>query len=267
MLPFFLLWITVSLLYIGLAGLSGNDRVVRLGRLGWLGWLLPLGLHGAGWLDNSQNGIGMGQALSGMAWLSVLMWWLNAWRYPVRALALPLGVGAALLAPLAAWQTHGAPTLPTAWPTLLHVALSLLSVAFLTLATLQALALLWLEKQLKKPRQQTDHWPLNASSLPPLQVMEHLMFQWLTVGFVALSLALLMGLLFVHNFLAQHLLHKALLSLLTWLIYAYLLWQRFRQGLRGRAAIHRTVWAYGLLMLAYVGSKWVLETLLGRHWG
>ena len=98
--------------------------------------------------------------------------------------------------------------------------------------------------------------------LPPLTAMESLLFQMIGFGFVLLTLALLTGFLFLEDLFAQQLVHKTFLSLLAWLLFAILLFGRYRFGWRGRTAIRWTLGGFVLLMLAYFGSKFVLELVL-----
>jgi len=100
--------------------------------------------------------------------------------------------------------------------------------------------------------------------LPPLQVMETLLFQLIITGFVLLTLSLLSGAIFVENMFAQHLAHKTLLSSLAWLVFAGLLWGRWQYGWRGRIVLQWTLTGFMVLMLAYLGSKLVLELILQR---
>jgi ABC-type uncharacterized transport system permease subunit len=101
-------------------------------------------------------------------------------------------------------------------------------------------------------------------TLPPLQTMESLLFEMITAGFVLLTLALLSGFAFLENMLAQHLVHKTVLSILAWLMFGGLLIGRFRKGWRGRTAIGWTLGGFVVLILAYFGSKAVLELVLQR---
>jgi len=98
-----------------------------------------------------------------------------------------------------------------------------------------------------------------------LQTMEKLLFQLIATGFVLLSLSLLSGFLFVENLFAQHLVHKTVLSILAWLVFGILLVGRIKQGWRGQTAIRWTLGGFASLMLAYFGSKIVLEWVLNRH--
>ena len=89
----------------------------------------------------------------------------------------------------------------------------------------------------------------------------------LAAGFAALTVALFTGLVFVYDLKAQHLSHKLWLSVLAWTLFAILLIGRARYGWRGRTAARFTVGGFLALSLAYLGSKFVLEVVLGRHWG
>jgi ABC-type uncharacterized transport system permease subunit len=61
--------------------------------------------------------------------------------------------------------------------------------------------------------------------------------------------------------------HKVVLAIVAWLLFGMLLLGRLRFGWRGRRALRWALSGYALLALAYFGSKLVLETVLGRHWG
>lgn len=96
--------------------------------------------------------------------------------------------------------------------------------------------------------------------------MERALFQLIGIGFVLLSASLLTGIGFIKDWLAQHLAHKTVLSVSAWLIFGGLLLSRWKVGLRGRQATHWTLVGYAVLLLAYFGSKVVLETLMNTHW-
>jgi ABC-type uncharacterized transport system permease subunit len=141
----------------------------------------------------------------------------------------------------------------------LHILISLLAFSLLSIAVLQALLLAIQDRHLH------NHHPGGLiRALPPLQLMENLLFQLITVGFLLLSLALLTGFIFLDDIFAQHLVHKTVLSCTAWLIFAVLLWGRWQFGWRGRIAIRWTLWGGILLMFAYFGSKLVLELILHR---
>ena len=144
------------------------------------------------------------------------------------------------------------------WRLMLHAWLALLAYATLAVAALLAL-MLWLQERGLRHR----HVPGWLGVLPPLTQLETLLFRSLGVAFALLSAALLTGVLFVEDMLAQHLWHKTVLSLLSWAVLAALLFGRWRWGWRGPRAVKLTLTAMGLLLLAYFGSKYVLG-MLGR---
>jgi len=100
--------------------------------------------------------------------------------------------------------------------------------------------------------------------LPPLQTMESLLFELLWAGQILLTLSILSGAIFIESLFAQHLVHKTTFSILSWVIYAVLLWGRHALGWRGNVAIRWTLCGFAALMLAYFGSKLVLEVILQR---
>src|SRR5690606_33921512 len=120
--------------------------------------------------------------------------------------------------------------------------------------------MLWLQE--RALRQRAFNTWLRA--LPALSELETLLFRTIAVGFGLLSLTLLTGVLFVEDFLSQHLVHKSVLSMRSWLLFGGLLLGRWRYGWRRVRAAHWTLTAMALLLLASFGSKLVLELLLGR---
>lgn len=140
-----------------------------------------------------------------------------------------------------------------------HILLSLFAYSILGLAALQALLLAVQDRQLHNRRPGGF-----IRTLPPLQTMEALLFQMIGFGFFMLTLALVTGGIFLEDIFAQHLVHKTVLSILAWGVFATLLWGRWQFGWRGRVAIRWTVGGFGFLLLAYFGSKFVLELILNR---
>jgi len=98
--------------------------------------------------------------------------------------------------------------------------------------------------------------------LPPLHDMEILLFQFLGFGFVCLSVSLLTGFFYLDDIFSQRLVHKTVLSIAGWVILGVLLFGRLRFGWRGTIAIRWTLVAFVFLMLAFFGSKLVLEFIL-----
>lgn len=140
-----------------------------------------------------------------------------------------------------------------------HIILSLSAYAVLLMATIHAI-LLWLQNRELKKKQKR----LWVNLLPSVQAMESLLFDFIVIGFVTLTSALTVGFLTVENFLGQHLAHKTFFSLLSWLVYGVLLWGHFKLGWRGQKAIRFTLIGFALLALGFIGSKFVLEMILGR---
>ncbi|MGQ0656846.1 MAG: cytochrome C assembly family protein [Chromatiales bacterium] len=141
----------------------------------------------------------------------------------------------------------------------LHIALSLLAYSVLTIAALQAVLVAVADYQLRHRR------PVKVmQALPPLATMETLLFQLIRVGLFLLSLGLVIGFLSVENLFAQHLVHKTVLSLSAWLVFAFLLWGRHYRGWRGRIAVRYTLSGFVLLALGFFGSEIVLQLILHR---
>ena len=100
--------------------------------------------------------------------------------------------------------------------------------------------------------------------LPPLQTIETLLFQFITIGWLILTIALVSGGIYIEDFFSQHLAHKTILSLLSWLLFGLLLLGRHRYGWRGSLAVKWTITAFITLVLAYFGTHFVLEIILKR---
>jgi len=141
----------------------------------------------------------------------------------------------------------------------LHAWCAVLAYATLAVAALLAV-MLWLQE--RALRRRDFHTWLRV--LPPLTELETLLFRTIAVGFVLLTATLLTGWLFVDDLFAQHLVHKTVLSMLSWLAFGALLLGRWRYGWRGAVAVRWTLVAMALLVLAFFGSKFVLELVLQR---
>ncbi len=138
-----------------------------------------------------------------------------------------------------------------------HILLSILAYSLLIIATLQALLLAFQNHQIKH-----KHPRGLVQLLPPLQTMESLLFELLWLGETFLLAAIITGLVYIDDLFAQHLAHKTVFTLVAFTIYAILLWGRFKLGWRGTTAIRWTLGGFAALMLAYFGSKMVLEFLI-----
>lgn len=140
-----------------------------------------------------------------------------------------------------------------------HILSSIIAFSLLTIAAFQALLLAVQNNQLK------SHKPGRLMlAFPPLQAMESLLFQMISTGLLFLSISLLSGFIFIEDLFAQHLAHKTLLSIVAWIIFSSLLIGRKRYGWRGKTAIRWTLYGFLSLLLAYFGSKLVLELILKK---
>ncbi|WP_250163074.1 cytochrome c biogenesis protein CcsA [Psychrobacter sp. WY6] len=139
-----------------------------------------------------------------------------------------------------------------------HILLSLAAYCVLLMAAVQAL---FLRLQIRELKHHSIHrfW---VNKLPSLQSMESLLFDMLLVGFVLLSIALGIGFIYVKDLMAQHIVHKTVFSLLSWLLFGALLVGNWRAGWRGKRAANMTIYAFILLAIGFVGSKFVLEMLI-----
>ncbi|CAA0084476.1 Inner membrane protein YpjD [BD1-7 clade bacterium] len=142
---------------------------------------------------------------------------------------------------------------------IIHIVLSILSYSILTLAAVQAVLLAAQEQQL---RQHSFNGLFRY--LPPLMTMERLLFEMLLLGFILLTLGIGSGFLFIEDMFAQHLLHKTVLSIIAWCVFATLLIGHHRRGWRGITAAKWTLAGFFALMLAYFGSKFALEVILQK---
>lgn len=158
---------------------------------------------------------------------------------------------------LVAYRLHGhSPSAPLDWRLQLHAWLALLAYATLGIAALLAL-MLWAQERALR-RREFHRW---LRALPPLTELETLLFRTIAVGFALLTVTLLTGTLFVEDLLSQKLVHKTVLSVLSWLVFGGLLFGRWRYGWRGNKAISWTLTAMALLLLAFFGSKAVIELM------
>ena len=169
----------------------------------------------------------------------------------------------AALALLLEWGVSGrAVTLDETSPgTLVHIVSSVVAFGVLSIAAVYAVSIALCDHFLRN-----HHLNHLVTALPPLESLERLLFQLIGAGFVLLSISLGSGLVYVNDLFAQHLAHKTTLSILAWLLFGVLLLGRLRYGWRGRYAVRLTLAGIVLLLLAYFGSKFILENLLGRSW-
>jgi ABC-type uncharacterized transport system permease subunit len=218
-------------------------------------------LHGAIF---GEGGIylGVGNAISLILWLTVLIYGLGSYFYRLdgmHALVLPAAAVAVLL-PIAFPATRAlANTETLAFKA--HLLISMLAYSLFTIASLHVLLMAILEKRLH-----AGALPERLGAMPPLLTLETLLFRIITAGFVLLTLTIASGVLFSEALFGKpaRFNHKTVFAVLSWLIFAALLGGRWLRGWRGRTAVRWTLAGFLMLVLAYIGSKFVLEVLLGR---
>jgi len=241
----------------GIQSPTGKRLMVSLGSVGLI-------LHAIVLYHNVFNpaGVNLGffNALSLLSGIIVLLLVIAATSEPVENLGIaifPLA-GIAVVLELI-FPSHRILTESEAIKLDAHILISILAYSVLSIAAVQAILLAIQNKQLH------DRRILGfVRALPPLETMETLMFQMIGLGFILMTLSLVTGMLYLKDMFAQHLAHKTILSITAWLVYAILLWGRWRHGWRGKTAIRWTLGGFASLLLAYFGSKLVLELILKR---
>lgn len=138
----------------------------------------------------------------------------------------------------------------------IHIFLSITAYSFLFLTFLQSLFLKFQANHLHTKNN------LKLSNLPPLETMEKLLFQLLNIGFILLTFSLITGFIFLEDLFAQHLIHKTVLSLLSWVLFLIIFIGHKKLGWRNNMVNKSIQIGFLLLLLAYFGSKFVLEKLL-----
>jgi len=142
---------------------------------------------------------------------------------------------------------------------LAHVLSSIFAYSLLLMAACQALILLAQSRFLNS---KASIGVLRL--LPPLETMEHSLFGLLKAGVALLTLSIISGFVFLEDMFAQHVVHHTALSLASWLIFVALLFGRRYLGWRGRVAIRWTLFGFVLLLVAYFGSKLVMEVIIAN---
>ncbi|MGD4317711.1 cytochrome c biogenesis protein CcsA, partial [Xanthomonas citri pv. citri] len=194
-------------------------------------------------------------------WFMLLFYWgfcLYRQILPLGILATPLAFLGMMIGFFGDAPDH---PLSTISPILqAHIIMSLAAYSVLFMA---AIAAIMLRLQISELKRQTFHrvW---VDKLPSLQSMEALLFDMITVGFGLWSISLLLGFIDTTNLLAQHLVHKTVFSLLSWLVFGALLVGHWRFGWRGQRAANMTLYGVILLGLAFIGTKFVLELILNK---
>ncbi len=228
--------------------------------------LAPFALH-SGLLWASMFGadglyLGVGNALSLILWLTVLIYGLGSLFYRLdglHALVLPAAAVAVVL-PAAFPAGHALANTQT-WEFTAHLLISMLAYSLFTIASLHVMLMAIIERRLH-----SGALPPALRNMPPLLTMEALLFRIIAAGFVLLTLTILSGVLFSEELFGKpaRFSHKTVFGVISWLIFGALLAGRLFYGWRGRTAVRWTLAGFFALVLAYIGSKFVLEVILGR---
>lgn len=205
---------------------------------------------------------GVGHALAAVVWLMLTIYWTCSFFYRVEGLQL-------FMMPLASLTLAFAMLFPGNHVVqnylnpafVLHIVVSMLAYSLFAIGAMLAILMLLLERALHRRRSTR-----LLSQLPPLLSLEKMMFQVLSVGFWLLSATLITGVMFSEEVLGRPaaFTHKTVFGVISWLLFGGLLLGRKRYGWRGRIAIRWTLAGFVALMLAYIGSKIVLELILHR---
>jgi ABC-type uncharacterized transport system permease subunit len=219
---------------------------------------------GSGWR------LGFAAVLSATLWIGILVLWIEGLSVRVqslRRLVLPIAALASAL-PLAfpGADLSGQAARPLFVP---HLVVGTLAYGVLALAALHAVLMMATERALHggggaAPGSRIARF---LEDVPPLLVLERILFRFIAVGFAFLSLTALSGLLFSEELFGRPFVadHKSVFSLIAWGVFAVLLVGRWLWGWRGRTALRLTLGGFAFLLLAYVGSRFVLEVVLGRR--
>jgi ABC-type uncharacterized transport system permease subunit len=220
-------------------------------------WLLHLGAIAATWFAQPLR-FGFAPALSVTAWLVLTVYAVETQVFPqLRARWALAGLGS--LAVLLAVFFPGAPLHTLASPWLpLHLALGVASYGLFAAAAVHGWLMMRAEHAIRAGA--------DANAGLPLLTLERLTFRFAGAGFVLLSATLLAGLFFSETLYGRplHFDHKTVFSILAWIVFAWLLLGRLRFGWRGRKAVRVLYVGSILLLLGYVGSRFVLEVILKR---
>ncbi len=255
------LWLVTSALRATSAPISHGQHSAGI-LMATLGWLLHGYLLCRNVFRNPALALDMADAASLIGWLIVAIALIRTWRHPrfagiVGGLLLCAGITAAFTN-----DGNGFTSSQTGWQLTAHVLIAVVAYSLIAVGAVLATGLYVLDRRLRSHR--SLGW---MQTLPSVEALEAGMFQAVSTGFALLTLTLFSGFVFVQDLFAQHLAHKVALSCLAWVILGVLLLGRWRFGWRGRIAARWALSGFVLLGLAYFGSKFVLEVMLGKHWG
>ena len=214
-------------------------------------------------LSLSAGRFGFGPAVSVMAWLVLSVYAVESYLYPrirsIRVFALlgAAAVGLGVLFPGALLGPKSSGWLP------LHGALGIAAYGMLGAATVHAWLLCRIDLQMR-----SASLSMEGDQGLPLMTIERLMMAFSLVAFALLTATLAAGWLFGKELYGSDKAwfwnHKTVFSILAWTVMAVLLLGRRFGGWRGKQAARLIYGSAILLLLSYIGSRFVVEVLLQR---
>jgi len=254
--------VAVIFLYLAVVRFSSNKRVIAA-VFTLLGVLLHTWAEAQHWLIPATPQVSLLNVMSLCALATVA---IPLSTYPMKnslfdasLAALPISVlilvGEGLIqAPVLAITEQSAGMV-------VHIITSIVAFGVLSIAGVYAVFVTTIDHLLRQ-----HNFNSLIQTLPALETLEEMLMHLIKSGFVVLTLSLATGLIFVDDLFGQHLGHKTILSIMAWLVFAVLLWGRWKRGWRGRVAVRMTLAGIVILLLSYFGSKLVLEIFLERSW-
>lgn len=257
--------IVASLCYLAATGLQLQRMLKGSGAYGWVKLLsaLAVTLHGItaykGFINAGGYDLGIYPMLSLMSLSIGAIVLISSLRRPVDNLfvfVFPLAIITIILQIVL--KGDYTPLEDITRGIFSHITLSIIAYSLLTIAAAQALLLSFGDNMLR------HHRLAILRNLPPLETMEHLMFEVIWAGLVFLTLSIGTGFVFLDDFSEPGLIHHTVITLAAWIVFMVLAWGRYKMGWRGALASRWTLSGFVLLVLGYFGSKLVLEVILGK---
>jgi len=186
---------------------------------------------------------------------------LGAVESTLRGLSAGLLLLAALTS-LGGGQTIDAAAVDLSWQLRAHVMTSMFAYGLLTVGAIVAIYALVQDRRLSSGRLSSIN-----HLFAPLETTEKMLYAVTATGFTVLALSVVSGITFIEDLFAQHLVHKTGLSIMALVLFGILLLGRHFAGWRGRRAVYLYLASFVVLSLAYFGSRYILEEILGRSWG
>jgi len=261
------LFFLAALIYLVCAVLPAQQRTA-IAASTLLAWLVH---GGALWTDMVMPGslrLGFAVVLSATLWISVAAYWLENRNFSLdslRVLVLPSAAVAVVLPALFPGSLVPLQDKPVLYGW--HIAIAIMAYSSLTLAAFHAVLMAVQEGSLHtRPGGRLGWFAAMIERLPALLTMERLLFRMIGFGFALLTLTVLSGIVFSEELFGQAMRwdHKTIFTLLSWLLFGLLLAGRHWRGWRGKTALSFTLSGFATLLLAYVGSRFVLEVVLHR---